>query len=328
MKLVNVASVLALVAVPLVACSSAAPENTEASGEAIQDGTSDSGDPAVVLLYRAPGTQGSSDHGSFCTGTLIAPDLVLTAAHCFVAPAGLPSGMTTVYLGAGSPESYLSNGDVPAPPSTMTAIGIHDYKTHPQYSTSATITNDPYDVAVVLLARGSGVSPVVPYATSSSDEPPAGATGTAIGYGWHGPQGSETILEKRTASEQVSVAPTTAAPMYQMTYGSGLAGSGDSGGPLLYNGKIVATVAGHFKTGGVDPWPAHYTEYYVPTAPVAGWIASTVSSLTAECENQMCETQQQCVNAGDGSTCLCLAWWYNCRRKLCGESLPIISCRF
>src|ERR1700761_8838282 len=65
---------------------------TGVTGQAIIGGAADTGDPAVVLIYlNQPGV---SD-GELCTGEVISPHVVLTAAHC--AGGADPSVTNTLY---------------------------------------------------------------------------------------------------------------------------------------------------------------------------------------------------------------------------------------
>lgn len=67
----------------------AAPDQTSSDEQSIIGGTTDTGDPCVVSVFaHASG----STSGSICTGTVIGPHTVLTAAHC-VSPAIVGAGM-------------------------------------------------------------------------------------------------------------------------------------------------------------------------------------------------------------------------------------------
>jgi MYXO-CTERM domain-containing protein len=71
----------------------------DAVHEEIIGGTIDTGDPAVVLLYQTvKGVQG----GSICTGEVISPHVILTAAHCTGGEKPEEAAISTwrVYLGA------------------------------------------------------------------------------------------------------------------------------------------------------------------------------------------------------------------------------------
>src|SRR3954471_11310247 len=71
--------VLPVVVFSLVACSSAEQSSPdESTSSELQGGTKDTGDPAVGMIWY--------EGGGFCTGTLIAPTVVLTAGHCVQDP--------------------------------------------------------------------------------------------------------------------------------------------------------------------------------------------------------------------------------------------------
>src|SRR5579859_6252169 len=78
----------------LAGCTAAI--DVASSSAPIIGGTTDTGDPSVVLLFaQVPGQQG----GSLCTAEVISPHVVVTAAHC-VSPAEVGAGAQfTVYVG-------------------------------------------------------------------------------------------------------------------------------------------------------------------------------------------------------------------------------------
>ena len=73
------------------------PGDTTDDQSAIIGGTTDTGDPAVVALFTH---QPGAPSGSLCTGTIVSPQAILTAAHC-VDPRVVGAGaVIDVYQGA------------------------------------------------------------------------------------------------------------------------------------------------------------------------------------------------------------------------------------
>jgi hypothetical protein len=96
-----------LLALVLVAgCARSAPE-TGATAAAIVGGSEDAGDPAVARLDLV---------GGACTGALIAPTVILTAAHC-AAPA---VGMAAPGVAAFGPGGAIGFSETIA----IAAVGI------------------------------------------------------------------------------------------------------------------------------------------------------------------------------------------------------------
>ncbi|MDO4897669.1 MAG: S1 family peptidase [Rothia sp. (in: high G+C Gram-positive bacteria)] len=193
---------------------------------------------AVQLKFRSQGQAGTFA----CTGEQINSQWVLTAKHCIDGAYGM--------------QVYKSNSQI----NPGTPISVDRMVAAPQG-----------DIALVRLSQQ---SPLASYPQLDLNyKPRYGDTGTIMGYGLGANSQPTTTL--RSAAVRVD------GNSYDAYYGSavhvsgvtGAANHGDSGGPLLINGKIVAVCS----TGDqADPGAnINAGSNYALLSQVSSWITST-----------------------------------------------------
>ncbi|MEC9465456.1 MAG: trypsin-like serine protease [Myxococcota bacterium] len=188
----------------------------------IVGGQSENRYPAVAALIE--------DNEATCTGTLIAPTYLLTAAHCLFES----SEGASVFFGADARD--LSSG---------VQVPVDTYIPHRLYA-----DDDFYDIGLVRLAEAAPIEPI-PYATQL-DESIIGQNPLFIGYGVVDAY-SEEAGEKRSVSIQITELTTDS-----FTYaGTGVNTCfGDSGGPALLE------LNGALQVIGVTSWGDDYCEEF------------------------------------------------------------------
>ncbi len=198
-------------------CAAQGDGSQEATGQAhspIIGGTDDPGDPAVVFVQF-------DGHG--CSGTIIAPSTVLTAAHCSFGQS------YTVTTGDGQ--------DLP----------VADVIPNPDYVNGGDATQ-PNDVGIIHLSQPTDITPVA-YSTSALGQDAVGQTVKLVGYGYdsHSGGGAGT---KRQIEVPIDTVTSTHFSVGDSEHTSC---HGDSGGPALLNGKIIGVTSyGFDNIQGVD----------------------------------------------------------------------------
>ncbi|HEX2040002.1 MAG TPA: trypsin-like serine protease [Acidimicrobiales bacterium] len=205
----------------------ASPAGAIANGRA--DGQDHPNVGALIAEWRTPGQK-----EILCSGTLIAPRVFLTAAHCTSYLESLGIARVWVTFDA----TYDSR-------STLVAGTMH---TEPEYRRRQ---GDPHDLAVVVLERDiAGVALAqLPTAGAFDDMDLRGQTFTAVGYGKHEPtredggkptQTAPLVREQATASFTTSTA-TWLKMSQNDAHGWGGTCKGDSGGPnFLGSSNLLA----------------------------------------------------------------------------------------
>lgn len=268
----NKAGRAALAAVLLLAAGSAQAQLAGAPAGAMRY-------PYIAALYRASG----EGQVYFCAGTMIAPQWIATAAHCFYARGG--ARIPDADLGAVVGRDDLAGVGKEA------QVGVARVVVHPDYDPASQAN----DIALIRLADIAG--PLIADPAPAGAPDPASARVLGFGSFYEGELAGSALTasgmpaaQSSTRLRQAVVTPLDPSRCAALTEGEGApdpsricAGAGprdacvgDSGGPLVVpaadgEDRLVGIVSLGSGCAVDDP-----VVVYTRVADYAGWIAATL----------------------------------------------------
>jgi len=253
-------------------------------------------DPNIRLMI----VQSGPDSLGLCTATLIHPRVAVTAAHCI--PVSGKNGVTLVkgfdLQNTANLIDAFNRGDKPA---SIQTLGKWGDEIDPSSDTLR-----QQDFAILTFNQDIGDD----FYQVSTNTPTIGSSVDVKGFGYttFEPIGNTNRLQ-RYGSNTLTTAPNSSLLAINASNGDSFGAKGDSGGPLLFEDKIIGVYFGRFKLSLLDGSEKAFGLYVSLNDPrIQQLISETLASLSlsgttpdllASTQNETRNTNQPLSNFPD-----------------------------
>ncbi|HEY3359585.1 MAG TPA: trypsin-like serine protease [Polyangia bacterium] len=208
----------------LLGCSESTPDGVGERAARLIGGSDDTHDPAVVLVVLYDETANKID--AACTGTVVAPHVVLTAAHCLdpdvIGPG--PSGNAWSFLVFIGTDMHSSQGA-----SRANFLDVTAAHRHPEYTATPTAGAPARDIGVLVTKQPLPGAPL-PMSRRALDASAVGLAIRVVGDGVTS-EGPAALAGKTT--EYSGAIQGLARDLFSFQSATQSTCEGDSGGPSL-----------------------------------------------------------------------------------------------
>lgn len=219
------------------------------NGQAVK--TSEDIARSTVDFYITFGSGGAARFTNFCSGTLIAPDLVLTAAHCIADMSqelGISKANFVKNVTVGFGTSIVKSPKDPK----VKFVGLKNYQVHPEYVVGSVETAESVamkDVALVRLAKPAPAGFVPAQLPTEDLVLRVGDSVMLAGFGLTNGVFGTTAKSLNKVEVRIHNPNLTSTQFSYVTESGKTACSGDSGGPAYVRG-----IKGQLVVVGVTSW--------------------------------------------------------------------------